>query len=251
LLPASFCGAFGYKPTSGFTEMRGSNILVPRLANIGLLARSVDDLALFASVFSPELSATLVPHRPQRLGFVGAPPWTCLEPDADAAFAKLRGQLPAHVEEIVLPSEFDAVEDITRGLLAAHLAHRFGAMPQPAQDGYCTPLRELIAAGRTMLAADYLALESAADRLAQAVDGLLADVDALITLSALGEATPASQPGSGAPCMAWSLAGLPTISLPLLRGAHGLPIGVQLVGGFGKDAMLLSIAAWLANAVPV
>src|SRR5262249_43564346 len=42
LLPASFCGAFGYKPSAGFTSMRGSNILVPRLANIGFLGRSAE-----------------------------------------------------------------------------------------------------------------------------------------------------------------------------------------------------------------
>jgi Asp-tRNA(Asn)/Glu-tRNA(Gln) amidotransferase A subunit family amidase len=48
--------------------------------------------------------------------------------------------------------------------------------------------------------------------------------------------------------MPWSLTGLPTISLPLLRGAQGLPIGVQVIGPRGKDAMLLSIAAWLTDA---
>jgi Asp-tRNA(Asn)/Glu-tRNA(Gln) amidotransferase A subunit family amidase len=45
--------------------------------------------------------------------------------------------------------------------------------------------------------------------------------------------------------MPWSLCGLPTVSLPLLTGRHGLPIGVQLIGGRGSDARLLRIAAWL------
>ena len=50
-LPASFCGAFAFKPSLGFTSMRGSNVLVPRMAHVGLLARSVDDLTLFAGAF--------------------------------------------------------------------------------------------------------------------------------------------------------------------------------------------------------
>jgi Asp-tRNA(Asn)/Glu-tRNA(Gln) amidotransferase A subunit family amidase len=48
--------------------------------------------------------------------------------------------------------------------------------------------------------------------------------------------------------MPWSLCGLPTVSLPLLRGMNGLPIGVQLVGWPRGDRNLLSVAAWLTNA---
>jgi Asp-tRNA(Asn)/Glu-tRNA(Gln) amidotransferase A subunit family amidase len=79
---------------------------------------------------------------------------------------------------------------------------------------------------------------------------LFHDHDALITLSALGEATRLEEgPGSGAMSMPWSLCGLPTVSLPLLRGINGMPIGVQLVGCRGGDRNLLSVAAWLTDAV--
>ena len=39
---------------------------------------------------------------------------------------------------------------------------------------------------------------------------------------------------------------MPAISLPLLQGANGLPIGVQLVGPRQGDARLLRTARWLA-----
>jgi Asp-tRNA(Asn)/Glu-tRNA(Gln) amidotransferase A subunit family amidase len=250
LLPASFCGAFGFKPTSGLTSMRGSNVLVPRLANVGLLARSVDDLTLFASVFSRDIPTALASHQPRRLGVVRGPAWTKVAADADAAFMSLLKALPIPVDEIMLPSEFDSAEEVTLGLLAAHMTRRFGAMPEPVQDGYCAALRELIAAGRKMSEADYIVLDNAANNLAIVADGLFAEHGALIALAAPGEATPASEPGSGALCMPWSLAGLPTVSLPLLRGAQGLPIGVQLIGARGNDAMLLSVAAFLSDAAP-
>jgi Asp-tRNA(Asn)/Glu-tRNA(Gln) amidotransferase A subunit family amidase len=246
LLPASFCGAFGFKPSSGFTGMRGSNILVPRLATIGFLARSVEDLALLASVFHP---TPLIPPQPVRLAWVRGPAWAQVTADAADAFAALMQLLPASVEPLALPSPFERAEEITHGLLAVHIAERFGAMPEAVQAGYCAPLRELIAAGARLSPADCLALDQAADELGAAADGLFTHCDALITLSALGEATAASEPGSGAMCMPWSLAGLPAVSLPLLRGAAGLPIGVQLVGPRGADARLLSIAAWLTQIV--
>jgi Asp-tRNA(Asn)/Glu-tRNA(Gln) amidotransferase A subunit family amidase len=37
--------------------------------------------------------------------------------------------------------------------------------------------------------------------------------------------------------------------LPLLTGASGLPIGVQLVGEKGDDARLLRTARWLVETV--
>ena len=37
--------------------------------------------------------------------------------------------------------------------------------------------------------------------------------------------------------------GVPTITLPLLRGENGLPIGVQVIAAEGADAKLLTVAA--------
>ncbi len=82
--------------------------------------------------------------------------------------------------------------------------------------------------------------------LPEIADRLFADHDALITLSAPTEATRLEDgPGSGVMSMPWSLCGLPTVSLPLLRGHHGLPIGIQLIGTRGRDRDLLRIASWL------
>nr|WP_256338874.1 amidase family protein [Streptomyces sp. 2112.3] len=44
-------------------------------------------------------------------------------------------------------------------------------------------------------------------------------------------------------CLPWSNAGLPSVSVPAGRAAGGLPLGLQLVGGFGADEDLLHGAA--------
>jgi Asp-tRNA(Asn)/Glu-tRNA(Gln) amidotransferase A subunit family amidase len=51
--------------------------------------------------------------------------------------------------------------------------------------------------------------------------------------------------GDPAFCTLWTLTGLPSLSLPLLAGEGGLPLGVQLVGPVGHDARLLRTAAAL------
>ena len=44
----------------------------------------------------------------------------------------------------------------------------------------------------------------------------------------------------------WTLCGMPALSVPLMQGANGLPLGVQLVGPPRHgDARLLPTARWL------
>ena len=57
-------------------------------------------------------------------------------------------------------------------------------------------------------------------------------LDALLVPAALGEAPLRSEGNTGDPllCRAWTLLGVPAISVPGLTGPAGMPVGVQLVG---------------------
>ena len=86
-------------------------------------------------------------------------------------------------------------------------------------------------------------VESLADLFAQRYD-------AIITPAAPGTA-PAGLEATGDPsfCTLWTLFGMPALTVPLMQGAEGLPLGVQLVGPRHGDARLLRTARWLVNAV--
>jgi aspartyl-tRNA(Asn)/glutamyl-tRNA(Gln) amidotransferase subunit A len=45
-----------------------------------------------------------------------------------------------------------------------------------------------------------------------------------------------------------SLAGLPGMSVPAGFGAHGMPVGLQLIGNYFKEAQLLNVAHRLQQA---
>jgi Asp-tRNA(Asn)/Glu-tRNA(Gln) amidotransferase A subunit family amidase len=42
---------------------------------------------------------------------------------------------------------------------------------------------------------------------------------------------------------------MPALAVPLLQGANGLPLGVQLVGQRNRDARLLRTANWVVAQV--
>lgn len=77
------------------------------------------------------------------------------------------------------------------------------------------------------------------------------EVDLLIAPSATGEA-PDLKDGTGDPvfCREWTLLGLPCININVTSGPNGLPVGVQLIAGPGKDHFLLSAARAFVHALP-
>src|SRR5690606_38086034 len=100
------------------------------------------------------------------------------------------------------------------------------------------------------LAVDYRAAIERRAALQADLDSVFDRYDAILTPAAPGEA-PHSLRTTGSPdfCVLWTLAGVPALSLPLLEGATGLPIGVQLIGRRNADGQLLRTGRWLARRV--
>ncbi len=82
------------------------------------------------------------------------------------------------------------------------------------------------------------------------LDRLFERFDAIITPAATGEA-PRGMADTGSPtfCTLWTYCGVPAVTLPLLEGPNGMPVGVQVVGRRGEDGRLLRTARWLARAL--
>ncbi len=80
------------------------------------------------------------------------------------------------------------------------------------------------------------------------LDAVFQRYDAILTPATPGEA-PVGLASTGHPifCTLWTLGGMPAISLPILQGASGMPLGAQLVGPKGDDARLLRTARRVAG----
>ena len=258
--PAAFCGVYGFKPSHGLVPRRGILALSRTLDCVGLFARGLDDIALLAEVLvafdagDPDtrprarIPFVRILHAPSpntpRLAFVRTPLWERADAPAREAFEGLRRHLGADCEDPEWPTTADAWAS-HRTIMEAEMAAQLDDEWQRGCDQLSPSLREQLARGREIRAFDYQkALAHAAQLRAQAAEAFMR-IDAILTPAACGTAPPLASTGDPAFGTLWTLCGLPAISLPLLRGADGLPLGVQLVGAHGDDARLLQSARWL------
>ncbi|MDB4214955.1 MAG: amidase [Burkholderiaceae bacterium] len=257
--PASFCGVHGFKPTRGLIFNGGVLACAPSLDQVGVFARSIEDVAAVAevligghesaqgrTVFPVSLSslAKQEPPMPPKLMFVRTAQWDQMDPEAQQAFEALKEELADSMTEIVLP---DAVNNATAWLRTVMDAEmHFNLSETVSKASLSNEMSELLVRGAQISASDYLSALSRCHRAAAGFDEYFDHFDAILTPASLGPA-PKSLDSTGNPIMStlWTFAGLPCISLPLLQTEAGMPIGVQLVGGLNADARLLRTARWL------
>ena len=262
--PASFCGIIGYKPTHGLISRHGVLHQSSFLDQIGVFARSVEDAALIAEVLiahdpndpdtrphaAPKLveAAAAEPPVPPRLAFTGTPAWDKVDADSKEAFPELLEHLGDSVGKIDLPKPFDSVYDWLKTVMGADQAKNYRREYEQGKDKLSTTLVDMIEAGQKVLAVDYNEAVATRDGLNQMLSEIFDDCDAIIAPASTGQA-PVGLDATGDPVFSTpgTFCGMPAITLPLLTGSDGMPIGVQMVAARGDDARLLRTARWLLN----
>jgi Asp-tRNA(Asn)/Glu-tRNA(Gln) amidotransferase A subunit family amidase len=233
------------------------------LDHIGLFARGIDDLALLAEELvgwdegDPDTRprarvpfralASEAPPLEPRLAFIKTPHWERAEPDTKAAYAELVESLGENVEEVELFPAARAAWDWHRTIMEAEMTANLEPLWASGAARLSERLRGLIERGREARALDYQHALRSVPPVVEAFDELFMErYDAILTPPALGTA-PKGLDATGDPvfCVLWTLLGMPAVTLPLMRGANGLPLGVQLVGRRNFDARLLRTARWL------
>ena len=261
--PAAFCGVYGFKPTHGLIPRSGVLQLSRTLDHVGLFARSLSDIALLAEQLTGyderdpdtrprarapflELSKEAPPVEPM-LAFIKTPHWDRVDGEAKEALAELVDALGDRVEEVELFPSAAESWDWHRTIMDVEMASNFEREWTHGRDRLSQPLRTLIERGREVRAVDYQrALRGIAPAAASLDELFMERYDAILTPAAPGVA-PKGLAATGDPrfCTAWTLLGMPALSLPLMQGAGGLPLGAQLVGRRNFDARLLRTARWL------
>src|SRR5262249_27896724 len=262
--PAAFCGVFAGKPTHRLVSRARVLPLSRQLGPFGAFARSLADLALildviaghdpedadtrpFASADFRAVQAESLPATPNFV-FMRTPVWDKADGETKAAFEELTAALGPAVTSLELPAAFADAWGSHRTIMATEMAHNLA--PLVARGAPSDVMSKLLAEGRRVRAVDYLAALAKAPQYAEAFADIFDNYDAVITPAAPGIA-PKGLDATGDPvfCTLWTLTGLPALTLPLLAGESGLPIGVQLIGAPNRDARLLRTARALIEMV--
>ena len=261
LRPASFCGVYGYKPTFGSISRHGVFPLVRALDHIGVYGRCLQDIAMIGDVLmiydkndfdmrrhpaANLVDALATPDKsPPRLAFVKGPPWLEAEPYMDEVFDSYISGLGG-LPEVTLGGIFDQALDAQAVVMNANIWANLKEYPENHEDELQEETVRRITAGRDILAADYIAASELRNSLVAALGALFEHYDAIITASAPGEAPIGlNSTGNAIFQRIWTFTGLPTISLPLLKGPNQMPIGVQIIGPKNRDDELIKAARWI------
>jgi Asp-tRNA(Asn)/Glu-tRNA(Gln) amidotransferase A subunit family amidase len=261
--PAGYCGLTGLKPTFGRSAMAGHHIPNTETIVSGpLCADAADSRLLASSLFGEELEAGQPPAL--RIGVVRDPLWSDSQPGVREAcelgLEALRSEVAGELIEIELP-ELELWTLAAVLVAQAEEAHLLTAEKLNSLDPELSPINRGLLKLRAILPSTITArARLVRARARRELAGMFESVDVLAwpTLPAIAPpldnplvelpsgTTTADQANVGHGALA-NLTGIPGISVPVGL-SEGLPVGLQLLGAWGSDAMLLDAAEALERA---
>ncbi len=248
--PAAFCGIVGYKPSYGLVNRAGVKPLSDSLDTIGFLARSVDDVALFAAATSGDRSLLQLDlGGTPRIAMCATHEWPLADVDTRLAMQQAATRL-AHagvpVRDVQTPMLFSQLLQVQKEIMAYELARSLSHERLRHADKLSDKLQALLDEGMRIAPERHWANIQLAYSARAKVSSAFGDCEAWLAPSAIGEA-PATLEQTGDPVFGriWTLLGLPCVHLPFTTGQSGMPVGLQLVGRYGDDRVVLRIARWL------
>lgn len=252
-IPASSCGIVGLKPTFGVVSTKGTIPISNSFDHVGPMCRTVVDAALMFSVMTDnpvakEFDPTVLPNVAGfRVGIVKATSDICDSPIEievqtafDAAVDIIRS-LGVETRECVLPAP-----DL--GRVIDYESYAYHAKYLAASPGsYDQRTRKTLMDGHKITKSEYDRILADLERHRHSIGRAFADIDLMIVPTLPGlpiRIKEAVDPFSLGGCtFAFSIAGIPCISVPCGFSSTGLPIGMLIAGTSLGEGRLLALAA--------
>lgn len=277
-VPASLCGVVGFKPTYGRISLHGVKPLSWTLDHVGIIAKTTwDAAAVYETIAGFDPADPRTTRRPTgkitafldegidpartRIGYEKSFFQSMCSSAILSRFEdslRIFEKMGAELVEVEIPmmrySRF-----LTLFIMTAEMAAYHGKYVKENPDMYGEHFRKRVLQGMLIPAVDYLKAQQARESLyREFVDRVFKKERARFFLT---PTTPITAPEAGRwtytledgreehvlnllprYTSAFNLLGLPAISIPCGFADHGLPAGLQIIGGPYDDASVLAVA---------
>ena len=254
--PASYCGVVGFMPSHQILPVQGVKVQAGSLDNLGILTRSVADVALVANAIlgCEALQAQPLPRRAahrlsvrRRIGHKRKPQrgksWKTRSRCCAAPAPPSKRSI---CQRALMPRSM-RIGQFSPSSLPARWLMNFTTMPSQLSPRLARPSRTRVRDALCRLYAAACALVVARRR---EFAPIVAGYDALLTPAAAGEAPEGlTGPSDLLFQRFWTVLHVPAITLPGFVGPQHLPVGIQLIGAHLEDTRLLGAAAWVERAI--
>ena len=253
--PASYCGVAGFKPSYGLIPTVGMKCFSWHLDTVGVFAAGVARCRVRRrSHHGPATPRRWDRSAPCRgSGCCAASPGqtasdemlTAVEIAARTAIAEGAGVIDIELPQICADA-FKAHGTIHDYEGFHSLAYEY----DHHRDRIGANLRNLLDRATVVTPEAYDSARRTTRRAREALANLMSEIDVILTPSAPGAAPEGlSSTGTSTFNRLWTLMGVPCVNVPGLASDAGLPLGVQLVGRFGRDHGTLSAAHFIETAL--
>jgi Asp-tRNA(Asn)/Glu-tRNA(Gln) amidotransferase A subunit family amidase len=252
ILPASFCGIVGFKASLTAIDRGGIRHFRPTLDSIGLMARSVGDIALLNAVLTDATPAPVIKNiKGIRIGVCHTPNWEQAQSETVHALASATntlGRLGAKIVDAELPPAFAGIEHSFQIIATVEGARSMAFELRAHLSTMNQWLKDTARSAAMIGHADYDKAQLHALACQCELRGVFQRCDCIITPSCCGEATSdLTAVSNSAFNRIWTLMRAPCVSVPAYAGPNGMPVGIQIVGPPGGDARNIALSDTIAK----
>ena len=275
-LPASFCNLVGIRSTFGRVSRAGAVPLGLSFDNVGPLTRTVEDAAILLQAMAgpdpgdpttrskppPDMSAML--HRGVEGLTFGVPTnhfWPGLEPEVEGIVRQAISEferMGADIREVEIPwAKLGQIAYMA--VVGPESADYHRAFLRDRRDEYVSPGADFFEQSLFIPGWRYVQAQRARTLFIRQAAEVFQKVDAILTPTA-AIAPPSVEDcldgmkvwGAVSDCTAaFSTIGNPTLQVPCGFTQAGLPVGLQIAGRWGEEALILGAGAAFENLKPL
>jgi Asp-tRNA(Asn)/Glu-tRNA(Gln) amidotransferase A subunit family amidase len=252
--PAAFCGVAAFKPSYRLIPMVGVKDVAWHLDTAGLFGAGVADLAFAAeAILQRELRVDSAAPAAPRIAIARTHLWPKASPAMQQAVesaARIAAAAGAKVADLQLSA---IIEDAYEAQFTIQDYENIRALAfeyERHRDRIDPLLLTQLDRAAAISADEYDAARRLASRARQLLADAMADHDVVLTPSAPG-AAPRGFATTGDPMFnrLWTLMGAPCVNVAGMNDSDGLPLGIQIVGRFGRDHAVLEAALFVERAI--